>query len=265
MKRQTWIKLRRGILDHREQMGIRIWLYLYILDRADWATGRIEDWKDDAVAEDLGMDVHTVRGQRRALAHEGYLTCTMMGHRQVVTVTNWLNPREYGGAVYNQSGRSGPLWGDASGQLCTPKDAQGGQLSPALPLVSTSKNTHRGETSISPTLVEVKKPKQGDPERKAIEEHFTKLTGIPAPDGVTKKARDEAGELWWTPLRDMLNLAGGDVGRAKKALSEAHRLATHKGQAIYTPKSLRGAYGAAIGAIAKTHAVPADMPLELGH
>ena len=94
--------------------------------------------------------------------------------------------------------------------------------------------------------------------------HFKKLTGVPVPDGVTKRARGEAAALWWVPLGDMLKQAGGDVERAKRGLSEAHRLATHKGQAIYTPKSLRGAYGAAIGQIAKTHAVPADMPLALG-
>ena len=43
MAEKTWIKLKRGILEkkHRDELGIRIWLYLYMLDIVDWDTGII--------------------------------------------------------------------------------------------------------------------------------------------------------------------------------------------------------------------------------
>lgn len=97
MSAKTWIKLRRGlILDpkHRVKLGINLWLYLYILDKADWNTGKIFSWQDQLVADDLQMPLTTVRYQRRKLEEEGYITSMVKGYSQIITVTKWSNPRQ---------------------------------------------------------------------------------------------------------------------------------------------------------------------------
>ena len=62
-----WINLDRGLLDsfHRTKIGIRIWLYLYTLDRKAWTP-------EDA-ARDLGMAIGQVKQQARELAAMKYI------------------------------------------------------------------------------------------------------------------------------------------------------------------------------------------------
>jgi len=95
MPPNTWIKLRSGILEpkHRERLGIRIWLYLYMLDRVDWETGTIEDWRDKDASEELQMPTKTITRQRQEIADAGYITCRQSLHRQVISITNWQDPR----------------------------------------------------------------------------------------------------------------------------------------------------------------------------
>ena len=50
---------------HRDKLGIRIWLYLYILDQADWDTGEVLEWRDGDAADGLQMPKRTVRQQRQ--------------------------------------------------------------------------------------------------------------------------------------------------------------------------------------------------------
>jgi DnaD/phage-associated family protein len=105
--KKTWIKLKRGILapKHRDKLGIRIWLYLYILDQVDWETGKILEWRDKQAAEDLQMPWRTLQQQRQKLAEDGYIANIQKGDKQVITVLKWTNPREYSGEVYNPTGR----------------------------------------------------------------------------------------------------------------------------------------------------------------
>jgi len=95
MPLNTWIKLRSGILEpkHRERLGIRIWLYLYMLDRVDWETGTIEDWRDKDASEELQMPTKTITRQRQEIADAGYITCRQSLHCQVISITNWQDPR----------------------------------------------------------------------------------------------------------------------------------------------------------------------------
>ena len=67
--KKTWIKIKRGLLEpkHREILGIRIWLYIHMLDRTDWETGIIYGWKDKDEAEDLSMPWRTLQQQRQQL------------------------------------------------------------------------------------------------------------------------------------------------------------------------------------------------------
>lgn len=104
MSRKTWIMLKRGLVDdpkHRAAMGIRIWLFFHVLDRANWPDGVVYDWKDAAEAEAMKMPLATVRLQRRELEEAGYIKAIHKGDHLDVQILKWVNPREYSGKVYN--------------------------------------------------------------------------------------------------------------------------------------------------------------------
>lgn len=105
--KKTWVKIKRGLLapKHRNNLGIRIWLYLYILDQADWETGKIFEWRDKEAAEDLQMPWRTLQQQRQKLAEDGYISNIQKGDKQEITIRKWVNPREYSGEIYNPTGR----------------------------------------------------------------------------------------------------------------------------------------------------------------
>jgi len=107
--KKTWIKVKRGLLDskHRERLGIRIWLYLHILDRANWDRGAVLEWRDEGEAKVLEMDLSTLRIQRRQLEADGYIRCERRGHSQRLIILKWVNPREYTGRVYNPPDMAG--------------------------------------------------------------------------------------------------------------------------------------------------------------
>ena len=103
--RKTWVKVKRGLITdpkHRLTLDTNIWLYLYMLDIADWETGKIVDWHDKAAADELEMPLNTIRYQRRKLEDRLYISCLQLPRRQEITIRNWVNPREYSGKVYNQ-------------------------------------------------------------------------------------------------------------------------------------------------------------------
>ena len=102
--KKTWIKIKCGLLapKHRERMGTAVWLYLYILDMCDWDTGSIPNWKDEHIAKGLDMNLTVMRRQRRKLQELGYIMCIQKQTCQVVSITNWTNPREYSGEIYNE-------------------------------------------------------------------------------------------------------------------------------------------------------------------
>ena len=102
--KKTWIKIKCGLLEpkHRERMCTAIWLYLYILDMCECVTGSIHNWKDEYIAEDLDMNMTVLRRNRRKLEGLCYITCELKRTCQVVTITNWTNPREYSGEIYNE-------------------------------------------------------------------------------------------------------------------------------------------------------------------
>lgn len=104
MKKQ-WISIKCGLSrdpKHRRAMANSIWLFMHMLDLADWNTGVIEDWRDEAEAEEMGMELRTLREQRRELNELSYITCTQKQRGQRIVIHNWTNPREYTGEIYNQ-------------------------------------------------------------------------------------------------------------------------------------------------------------------
>jgi hypothetical protein len=125
MARKTWVKIKRGLLidpKHRLALGTNVWLYLYMLDVTDWDTGKIIDWHDQAAADDLMMPVGTVRYQRRKLEDANYISCQQLYQRQVITIKRWVNPREYGGKVYNTDGEEWDVDDNGSDELAPLSD-----------------------------------------------------------------------------------------------------------------------------------------------
>jgi hypothetical protein len=120
MAKKQWISVKRGLIrepKHRLAMGECIWLFSYMLDIADWDTGKVLDWKDESAAEDMQMPIRTLREQRRKLEDLDYISCSQKQYGQEISILNWTNPREYSGEVYN------PRKGDT--QTSPSKDAQG--------------------------------------------------------------------------------------------------------------------------------------------
>ena len=124
--KKTWIKIKRGLLEpkHRDKLGIRIWLYLYILDKADWDTGQVLEWRDGDAGDELDMPPRTVRQQRQQLDDTGYITCEQKYRKQVITIHNYTNPRKYDGEVMNNDGdinlsplAEGDINGDNNGDI----------------------------------------------------------------------------------------------------------------------------------------------------
>ncbi|KKN73374.1 hypothetical protein LCGC14_0400770 [marine sediment metagenome] len=111
MKRKTWIKLKRGLLEpeHRIRLGIRIWLFMFMLDSADWPTGIIPEWTDRNAADELAMELVTIRKQRRQLEEDGYISCQKSRHSQSIVIHKWIDPRKYDGKVINKSGQKGSV------------------------------------------------------------------------------------------------------------------------------------------------------------
>ncbi|KKM95287.1 hypothetical protein LCGC14_1189630 [marine sediment metagenome] len=107
MAKKTWIKVKRGILapKHRETLGKRLWLYLYLLDKADWEAGMIYGWKDKDEADDINMPWRTLQGQRQQLEKDDYITCHIRQYNIDIEIHNWTNPREYSGKLYNKKNR----------------------------------------------------------------------------------------------------------------------------------------------------------------
>lgn len=108
--RKYWIFVKCGLSrdpKHRAAMGECVWLYLHILDRADFETGIVFDWKDEDEAKEMGMQVDTLRHQRRKLAELDYITCRQRQHNLEIVIHNWVNPRDYSGGVKNHKFQGG--------------------------------------------------------------------------------------------------------------------------------------------------------------
>src|SRR3990167_10395610 len=76
MAKKHWIYIKRGLSEdpkHRAAMGECVWLFMHIIDRADWETGIAHDWKDEQEAADMGIPVTTLRYQRRKLEEFFYI------------------------------------------------------------------------------------------------------------------------------------------------------------------------------------------------
>jgi hypothetical protein len=104
MAKKHWIYIKRGLSEdpkHRAAMGECVWLYMHIIDRADWETGIAFDWRDKEEAADMSMPVDTLRRQRQKLEELNYIRTKQKQHSQDVFILEWRNPRDYGCEVKN--------------------------------------------------------------------------------------------------------------------------------------------------------------------
>jgi hypothetical protein len=104
MAKKHWIYIKRGLSEdakHRAQMGKCIWLYMHIIDRADWETGIAYDWRDKEEADQMDMPVDTLRYQRQKLEEMDYIRCKQEQHGQNIFIMEWKNPRDYGSETKN--------------------------------------------------------------------------------------------------------------------------------------------------------------------
>lgn len=133
---KVWIKIKRGIATdpkHRQRLGNAIWLYLMLIDEADWETGIVDPYKDEDMAGEMATSISWIREQRRLLEKEGYIECQQLGQKgQRITITKWINPKSYGGEVRNQPKQSGEKVSPSDkGQSVTQSDTQSGAQSVA--------------------------------------------------------------------------------------------------------------------------------------
>ncbi len=134
MAKKHWIYLKRGLSadpKHRQAMANRIWVFMHMIDRADWQTGVVYNWVDKDEADDMCMDLPTLRNHRRELEASGYILCRQKQHGQDIVIYNWVNPRDYSSQVLNPrqstpiSGGAGKKQGDQNQSPSTEGDHQG--------------------------------------------------------------------------------------------------------------------------------------------
>jgi len=110
VSKKNWIKIKIGLSQdpkHREAMGNRIWLFMHMTDKADWTTGKVDRWRDTLVAAEMGMEIRTLRQQRRELCELEYITCIQHHDYQEIIIHKWVDPRTYGDEVLNIPGEEG--------------------------------------------------------------------------------------------------------------------------------------------------------------
>lgn len=117
-KKKTFIKVRRGILEpkHIIALGSTWYLYLYILDQAEWDSGKINNWKDKFAADDLGRPLSQIRLHRQHLQDTGYINCVKSQHSQTIEVNNWHDPRKDNPKDYDESIEESQLSNIESGE-----------------------------------------------------------------------------------------------------------------------------------------------------
>jgi DnaD/phage-associated family protein len=104
MTKKNWISVKRGLSEdpkHRQAMGEAVWLFLHIIDAADWEKGIVYDWRDKDIGSDMCLNQRTVRDWRDRLSNKGYITCKQRQRGLDIIIHNWIDPRNYSGKTMN--------------------------------------------------------------------------------------------------------------------------------------------------------------------
>jgi len=201
MAKKTWIKLKCGILEpkHRRNLGMAIYLYVYILDHANWDDGIVYEWVDSSVARELEMPLDTVRDHRRLLETQGYITSKQRQHSQDIIIHNWTNPRAYDGEVLNEGEVQD--WVEGCTEGCTEDgNGQGINPAPSYSHINTLTNNHK------PLSTRSKKASTPKKQRDELISRFKEKTGLDYPEDVPASTLQK---FWWSPASDMISYAGG--------------------------------------------------------
>ena len=97
MSDKQWIKIHTGLTNdpqHRAAMGNRVWLFMWLVDHADWASGIVEEYTDAWASQEMQLSQRTVEGQRQQLERDGYLICHPGFQCQHIRIMRWRNPKE---------------------------------------------------------------------------------------------------------------------------------------------------------------------------
>lgn len=93
---KSWIKVHTGLTDdpkHRDRMGVRVWLYMRLINMAEYETGVVWFYRDAAMAALMGMPKNTLRTWRRDLEEMKYIKCYPGDQCQHIMIAKWRNPR----------------------------------------------------------------------------------------------------------------------------------------------------------------------------
>ena len=253
--KKTWIKVKRGLLasKHRTKLGIRIWLYLHILDRTDWETGKILDWRDKDAGDELEMPERTVREQRRQLEADGYISTTQKRRGLEITVHNWTNPREYTGTVYNPrpelelieqgenvgGGNLSPL--EADDQEDDFLDDQGDKDLPPTTKGDIKGDMKGGSKPVTLTLYPQNHIPHTIGERqdflRIVLDHFVEETKLkePAPDRMDYFKKKD----WWEPIVEICEGCEWKPALVLEVLNATLKHMDDSGLAMTCPRSIR--------------------------
>ena len=183
MSKKNWISVKRGLSEdpkHREAMGEAVWLYLHIVDAADWEKGIVYDWRDVDIANDMSMNQRTVRDWRDRLVEKGYITCQRRQHSLDIVIHNWTDPRSYSGKVLNKpqiDTQMSVSENEIDTQIDTQIDtesARPARVNPTSFIESTSTSTSEPVKPVSSSKEERKTPKSLTPH---VPEGFPTPTG----------------------------------------------------------------------------------------
>jgi len=96
MTERTWIKIHSGLTNdptHRERMGIRVWLFMWLVDHAEWDTGVVYNYTDKWAGEEMQVSSRTIERQRQDLEGQDYIFCHAGFQCQHIRIMRWRNPK----------------------------------------------------------------------------------------------------------------------------------------------------------------------------
>lgn len=96
MTDRAWIKIHTGLTndpEHRGRMGIRVWLFMWLVDHAEWESGVVYNYTDKWAGEEMEMPPRTVERQRQGLECDYYIRCWPSFQCQHIMIMRWRNPK----------------------------------------------------------------------------------------------------------------------------------------------------------------------------
>jgi hypothetical protein len=150
MKQEKWFfAVKRGLLDpkHVKAMGEAVWLFLYLVDNADWPTG-VAAWTPGDARATLGYSYPTIRKYKAQLETAGYITTRedRNGSRSS-TIHNWRNPKERG----NDNPIAVPNWPGKGSETAMKGEGNGSETAILVPSLYPDSSDNQTSRSIPPS------------------------------------------------------------------------------------------------------------------